>query len=65
MTIAETIKTGFNHTENWDQLFDECNLHAGEDIDQDWDNESTQYNFIDGSCIIICGSFVSTYACNH
>lgn len=60
MTIAENIKATYNRSEDWDILFDHCEDHA-DTIDQDWDNESTQYNFIDGSCILICGSFVSVY----
>lgn len=60
MSIAETIKAGFNHSNDWDQLFNECKQQAQE-IDQDWENGNTQYNFVDGSCIVISGSFVNSY----
>ena len=32
-----------------------------QEIDQDWEAETTQYNFIDNSCIVICGPCVNAY----
>ena len=61
MSIAETIKAAFNNSNNWDQLLADCERYASNDIDQDWDNESTQYNFVDNSCIVVSGPFVSAY----
>lgn len=30
-------------------------------VTQDWDNESTEYDFADGSVLIVCGSDVFVY----
>lgn len=30
-------------------------------VEQDWDLESTMYYFPDGSCMLVCGSDVSTF----
>ncbi len=64
MSISETIKSGFNHSNDWDNLLEECQSQSRE-IDQDWENESTQYTFVDGSCIVICGGGVSSYGCSE
>jgi len=60
MSVSESIKVGFNWSQDWDQLFTECEQQA-QTIDQDWENGSTQYNFVDNSCLVICGTFVNSY----
>ena len=56
MTIAEQIKAA--HADINDLMSEAEDL--GE-VTQDWENESTEYDFIDGSVLIVCGEFVSTY----
>ena len=35
------------------------------EVTQDWDNGSTQIDFVDGSCIVVCESEVFVYGSQH
>lgn len=59
MNIAQQIKTF--HNKSITEMMEEAEEKATE-INQDWDNESTEYDFIDGSVLIISGNYVNHYA---
>lgn len=69
MNIAEQIKAfhieinaenGSESVKDYDAFVAECEEKAG-DIDQDWDTETTTYEFMDGSVIVLNNSDVHTY----
>ncbi|UNY40584.1 hypothetical protein KLER11_gp52 [Pararheinheimera phage vB_PsoM_KLER1-1] len=70
MNTAQQIKAFYTTiTESGEQvdvsaLMDECQEKA-KDVDQDWDAESTTYEFVDGSVIVVCNSEVSVYGCKE
>lgn len=55
--IAEQIKTF--HTD-YNEMLEEAE-EAAMNIDQDWDNESTTFEFIDGSVLVVCNSEAFAY----
>lgn len=44
---------------DWDGMIEECELKG--EATQDWESESTEYDFPDGSVLIISGPEVRTY----
>lgn len=63
MNIAEQIKR--YHAENdivesYDDLVDECEEKAI-DVEVDWDNGATTFEFADGSVLVLWGSRLDTY----
>lgn len=67
MTIANQIRSFYvtvspetgRETFDWDALVGECEEKGK--ATQDWDNETTEYDFADGSVLVICNSEVSAY----
>lgn len=59
MTIAAQIKNF--HGQNIIEMLQEAEDKAVETT-QDWDNESTEYDFVDGSVLTVCGQSVYVYA---
>ena len=65
MTIAQQIKAFYVNinpengieTFDWQGLIDECDEKGV--AEQDWEYETTTYNFIDGSVLIIWNNEVS------
>ena len=57
MTIASQLKSF--HGDNLDAMMAEAE-ELGE-VTQDYDNESTEYDFADGSVLIIGDGYVSAY----
>lgn len=73
MNIAEQIKrsnivinkeNGLEQIENYDELFEECENKAV-NIEQDMDFETTTYEFIDNSVLVICNSSIYVYGCKN
>lgn len=73
MNIAEQIKAfhieinaqnGRESVKDYDAFVSECEEKAN-DIDQDFDNESTTYEFVDGSVIVWNNSDVYVYGSKH
>lgn len=71
MTIAEQIKSfhvnkenGFESVNNYDEFAAECEQKAI-DTEQDFDAESTTYEFADGSVIVWSNSEVFVYGCRN
>lgn len=71
MTIAEQIKSFHINKENlltrvknYDEFVSECEEKAI-DVEQDFDAESTTYEFVDGSVIVWTGSDVYCYGCRN
>jgi len=69
MTIAANLKshyvdldvsTGLEVIKDYDSFVSECE-DKSEDIEQDFDNESTSYSFVDGSVIVWSGSEIRAY----
>jgi hypothetical protein len=71
MNIAQQIKAFYvainpaNGSEtfdksSWEIMIEDCEEIAQE-VDQDWDNETTSYTFYDGSVLVICNRQVSVY----
>jgi hypothetical protein len=58
MTIANQIKSF--HADDLNSLIAEAEEKGV--VTQDWENESTEYDFVDGSVLIICNNHVSDYA---
>ena len=58
MNIAQQVKTFGNGDVNL-TLVEADRLG---DANQDWENESTEFDFEDGSVMIICGNCISIYA---
>ncbi len=58
MNIAEQIKAFYQ--DDLDGLMAEAE-EKGE-VTQDWDNESTEYDFVDGSVLIVCNNDVFVYS---
>ena len=65
MTIAEQILAFYRHHTPIDavidlnNLIDECSERGT--VTQDWENESTAFDFQDGSVLIVCGSEINVY----
>lgn len=57
MSIAEQLKSF--HQGNLNELFSDAE-QLGE-VTQDWDSESTEFDFVDGSVLIVCNGEVFTY----
>ena len=63
MNIAEQLKafhTKNDYRINYSALADEAEQKSIL-ITQDWENETTEYDFVDGSVIVIHGSSVWVY----
>lgn len=69
MNIAEQIKAFHSHIntadgswsiKDYEDFVDDCEQKASA-IEQDWDNGSTTYTFVDGSVIVWSEQFVETY----
>jgi hypothetical protein len=58
MTISAQLKQF--HGEDINALIAEAEEKATE-ITHDWDAESTEFDFVDGSVLVVCGQFVSAY----
>lgn len=56
--IAEQLKATWTDTT---ELMSNAELDAKE-VNQDWENESTEYDFIDGSVLIVNNNCVYAYA---
>lgn len=56
--IAEQLKATCTDT---NELMNHAESDAKE-VTQDWENESTEYDFIDGSVLIVNNDFVYAYA---
>lgn len=66
MNTAEQIKGHFSRYTGSDWVIDVSALmdaaaERAQRVEQDWDNESTLYHFVDGSVLVVTGPFVSTY----
>jgi len=65
MTIAEQILAFYRHNARIDaaidlnKLIEECSERGT--VTQDWQNESTEFDFVDGSVLIVCGSEINIY----
>lgn len=59
MSIAENIKHYCDEFKK--DIVIECE-DLTNDVEQDWDNETTTYTFSDNSCIVMCGSQILAYA---
>lgn len=57
MTIAQQIKNF--HGDNISDMMTEAEDRGV--VTQDWESESTEYEFIDGSVLIVSGPHVSEY----
>lgn len=57
MTIAAQIKAF--HQDDLNAMIEEAESRG--EVTQDRENESTEYDFPDGSVLIVCGNSVSTY----
>ena len=65
MTIAEQILAFYRHHTpinaaiDLNKLIEECSERGT--VTQDWDNESTEFDFQDGSVLIVNGSEINVY----
>jgi hypothetical protein len=57
MNIAEQLKSF--HQDDINALMEEAEQKGH--VTEDWDNESTEYDFPDGSVLIVCNDNVSAY----
>lgn len=71
MTIAEQLKSFYTervlneYKGRVDYIVDYIGLASEAEqigkVTQDWDSESTEYDFVDGSVLVICGPDVTVY----
>ena len=56
MNIAQQIKA---FSDDINAILDEATMRGN--VTQDWENECTEIDFVDGSVMIICNSTISIY----
>lgn len=57
-TIAEQIKS-FYTLDQYNEMMEECESKG--EATQDWENETTEFDFPDGSVLIVCNDNISAY----